>query len=87
MRSGRALLSLCLLKRKGEVIAARLQTPNKFRDLQRRLYLKAKREPVWASLVCLAVKMIGKPYSGECAVEDSWLAGERPAPGISFSPG
>ncbi len=32
------------LKREGEVIAVRLQTPNKIRDLQRRLYLKAKRE-------------------------------------------
>jgi len=27
------------------VIAVRLETPNKIRDLQRGLYLKAKREP------------------------------------------
>jgi hypothetical protein len=37
------LLSLSLLKREGEVIAVRLETP-KIRDLQRGLYLKAKRE-------------------------------------------
>jgi RNA-directed DNA polymerase len=37
--------SLGLLKGKGEVIAVRLQTPQKIRDLQRGLYLKAKREP------------------------------------------
>jgi len=35
---------LCLLKREGGVIAVRLQTPEKIRDLQRGLYLKAKRE-------------------------------------------
>src|SRR5512145_1367628 len=30
---------------KDEVIAVRLETPQKIRDLQRKLYLKAKREP------------------------------------------
>ena len=39
------LLSSGLLKREGEVIAVRLETPDKIRDLQRRLYLKAKRVP------------------------------------------
>jgi len=36
---------LGLLTRKEKVIAVRLQTPEKIRDLQRKLYLKAKREP------------------------------------------
>jgi RNA-directed DNA polymerase len=36
---------LSLLTREGEVIAVRLETPDKIRDLQRGLYLKAKREP------------------------------------------
>jgi hypothetical protein len=30
-------------------------------------------------------KMIGKPYSGKCAVEDSRLAGERPVLEIPHS--
>ena len=41
----------------------RLETPNKIRDLQRGLYLKAKR-----ALACLEMKMIGKPYAGELHV-------------------
>ena len=41
----------------------RLETPNKIRDLQRGLYLKAKR-----ALACLEIKMIGKPYAGELHV-------------------
>jgi len=41
----------------------RLQTPEKIRDLQRKLYLKAERE-----FACLEVKMIGKPYAGELHV-------------------
>jgi hypothetical protein len=45
------------------VIAVRLETPNKIRDLQRGLYLKAKR-----ALACLEMKMIGKPYAGELHV-------------------
>ena len=45
------------------MIAVRLQTPNRIRDLQRKLYLKAKR-----GLECLEAKMIGKPYAGELHV-------------------
>ena len=45
----------------------RLETPNRIRDLQRKLYLKAKREPM-GGLECLEVKMIGKPYAGELQV-------------------
>jgi len=41
----------------------RFETPEKIRDLQRGLYLKAKRE---RALTCLEVKMIGKP-SGKTA--------------------
>jgi hypothetical protein len=49
------------------VIAVRLETPDKIRDLQRKLYLKAKRERMGA-LACLEVKMIGKPYAGKLQV-------------------
>ena len=49
---GRRPAFIKFLKGKGGVIAVRLETPNKIRDLQRKLYLKAKREPkirsVWA---------------------------------------
>ena len=44
------------------MIAVRLETP-KIRDLQRGLYLKAKRENSHVE-----VKMIGKPYAGELHV-------------------
>jgi hypothetical protein len=53
------------------VIAVRLQTPEKVRDLQRGLYLKAKREPNTpriGALACVEMKMIGKPYVGELQV-------------------
>ena len=40
----------------------RLETPTRIRDLQRGLYLKAKRE---YALVCHEVKMIGKPSAGK----------------------
>ncbi len=40
----------------------RLETPNRIRDRQRGLYLKAKRE---RALACLEVKMIGKPSGGK----------------------
>ena len=49
------------------MIAVRLRTPSKIRDLQRGLYLKAKREPI-VGLACLEVKMIGKPYAGNLHV-------------------
>ena len=44
------------------MIAVRLETPNRIRELQRGLYLKAKRE---RALACLEVKMIGKPSGGK----------------------
>ena len=48
------------------MIAVRLETPEKIRDLQRKLYFKAKREPkkISVNLACFEMKMIGKPYAG-----------------------
>ncbi len=53
----------------------RLETPEKIRDLQRGLYLKAKR----GGLVCLEVKMIGKPSAGRSSRQDCNPAGDSPA--------
>ena len=46
------------------MLAVRLEAPNRIRDLQRGLYLEAKREPMGA-LACLEVKMIGMPSGGK----------------------
>jgi hypothetical protein len=56
------------------VIAVRLETPNRIRDLLRGLYLKAKRE---RALTCLEVKMIGKPSGGKlhAGVDEGGLDG------------
>jgi hypothetical protein len=54
----------------------RLETPTRIRDLQRGLYLKAKRE---YALVCHEVKMIGKPSAGRSSRQDCNPTGESPA--------
>ena len=42
-----------------------LKTPDKIRNLQRKLYLKAKAEPDKSAAVCLGVKSVGKPCAGK----------------------
>ncbi len=69
MRRGK---QTCLKRREAE--DGRLETPNRIRELQRGLYLKAKRE---RALACLEVKMIGKPSGGKLHAgfdEGDWTA-------------
>ena len=48
------------------MIAVRLETPEKIRDLQRQTVSQGQdRAEVIGGFACLEVKMIGKPYAGE----------------------
>jgi hypothetical protein len=59
-----------------------LATPNQIRTLPRKLYRKAKEEPLCGLPVSLAVNPVGEPDAGNPHVrfdERGWETGRRPS--------
>jgi hypothetical protein len=80
---GRGNEFIVFRKRGTEEIAVEAGNSREVRELRRKLYQKVKQEE---TAKATGRKMIGKSYSGKCAVEESNPAGERPVLEIPYSP-